>query len=66
MRRNLMCGVVISLCVCFLLAPASAELKLPAILGDNMVLQRDLPVPVWGWAEPGYRPVRRADRFSEG
>ncbi|MBN2021798.1 MAG: sialate O-acetylesterase [Pirellulales bacterium] len=36
-----------------LAAPATAEIKLPAVLGDNMVLQRDVPVPIWGWAEPG-------------
>jgi sialate O-acetylesterase len=27
--------------------------KLPAIFGDHMVLQRDLSVPVWGSADPG-------------
>jgi sialate O-acetylesterase len=30
-----------------------AELKMPEIFSDNMVLQRDMPLPVWGWAEPG-------------
>ncbi len=30
-----------------------AEVKLPAVIGDNMVLQRDQPVPIWGWDEPG-------------
>ena len=30
---------------------ARAELKLPAIFGDNMVLQRDKPVPIWGWSD---------------
>ena len=30
-----------------------AELKLPAIFGDNMVLQQQMPVPIWGWAAPG-------------
>lgn len=34
-------------------ATAGAEVKLPAIFTDNMVLQRDIPVPVWGWAAPG-------------
>jgi sialate O-acetylesterase len=33
--------------------PARADVKLPAILGSGMVLQRDVPVPVWGWADPG-------------
>jgi len=28
-----------------------AEVTLPKVFGDHMVLQRDMPVPVWGWAE---------------
>ena len=28
---------------------ASADVTLPPVLGNGMVLQRDLPVPVWGW-----------------
>jgi len=40
-----------------LLASATAlqasELKLAAVFSDHMVLQRDKPVPVWGWAGPG-------------
>ncbi|NQU24074.1 MAG: hypothetical protein HQ567_22555 [Candidatus Nealsonbacteria bacterium] len=31
--------------------PARAELRLPNVFGDNMVLQRDKRVRVWGWAE---------------
>ncbi|OGV49237.1 MAG: hypothetical protein A2X49_09980 [Lentisphaerae bacterium GWF2_52_8] len=30
-----------------------AEPKLPRIFGENMVLQRDIELPVWGWADPG-------------
>ncbi len=30
-----------------------ADVKLPAIFGDHMVLQRDTSVPVWGTAAPG-------------
>jgi sialate O-acetylesterase len=37
--------------------PAGAELKLPAIFGDNMVLQQQQRVPVWGWAAPGAEVV---------
>ena len=29
------------------------SLKLNGILTENMVLQRDMPAPVWGWADPG-------------
>ncbi len=32
-----------------------ADLKLPAVFGDNMVLQQQLAVPVWGWATPGVK-----------
>jgi sialate O-acetylesterase len=32
---------------------ARADVKLPAIFGDNMVLQADKNLPVWGWATPG-------------
>jgi len=34
-------------------SPASADVKLPAVLGSHMVVQRDVPLPIWGWAEPG-------------
>lgn len=30
-----------------------AAAKLPSFFSDNMVLQREKPVPIWGWAEPG-------------
>lgn len=48
--------------VCFLLlgfavsvtAPAVfGAIKLPAVISDGMVLQRDQPIVLWGWAEPG-------------
>ncbi len=32
---------------------ASADVRLPSVFGDHMVLQREMPVPVWGWAAPG-------------
>jgi sialate O-acetylesterase len=31
----------------------SAGVKLPAVIGDHMVIQQDKPVSVWGWADPG-------------
>lgn len=32
---------------------AFAALKLPTIIGDNMVLQRDQDLKIWGWDDPG-------------
>lgn len=31
---------------------AAAQVRLPKIFGNGMVLQRSAPVPVWGWAAP--------------
>jgi sialate O-acetylesterase len=36
-------------------AQAQADVKLPAIFGDHMVLQQDGKIPVWGWDEPGQK-----------
>jgi sialate O-acetylesterase len=36
-------------------AVCRADVRLPGIFGDNMVLQRDAQVAVWGWAGPGER-----------
>lgn len=33
--------------------PAHAQLKLPKLISDGMVLQRDAPVRIWGWSNPG-------------
>ncbi len=30
-----------------------ADVNMPSLFGDNMVLQRDIPLNVWGWASPG-------------
>ncbi len=35
----------------------SADIKLPAMLSDHMVLQRDRPVPIWGWADAGEKII---------
>ena len=46
---------VLTCCAIVVLASAAARaaVKLPAVIGDNMVLQRGRPVPIWGWADKG-------------
>jgi sialate O-acetylesterase len=34
---------------------ARAEVRLPKLLSSHMVLQRDSPIHLWGWSEPGER-----------
>ena len=31
----------------------SGSVKMPGIFSDNMVIQRDIPVKIWGWADAG-------------
>ncbi len=33
--------------------PVAADVKLPAVLGSHMVLQRNVPLPIWGTADAG-------------
>ncbi len=37
----------------FILQIAKAQVRLPQLIGDGMVLQRDIKTTVWGWASPG-------------
>ena len=51
MKRSLFFFVALLFVLC--LSTGWADVKLPAIFGDHMVLQQKKSVPVWGWAEPG-------------
>lgn len=44
---------LIGLLLCLIQPLAHAEVTLPRVIGNNMVLQRDMQVPVWGWASAG-------------
>ncbi|MHC4167688.1 MAG: sialate O-acetylesterase [Planctomycetota bacterium] len=54
-KRNSL-GESIVLAIALVLLPAGvvfADVRLPAVIGDNMVLQRGEKVSIWGWADPG-------------
>lgn len=43
-----------------------ADVKLPKVFSDNMVLQREMEVPVWGWADSGEKVlVSLGGHFAE-
>ena len=44
-------GLVSFIILCAFTFTVKADVKLPAVFSSNMVLQRDLPVKLWGWAE---------------
>jgi sialate O-acetylesterase len=54
-RRRPSAGVSLLLAALFaaLPAPTRADVRLPKLFSDHMVLQRDAAVPVWGWADAG-------------
>lgn len=44
---------MICLMLGFIGLEAYAEVKLPSVVGSGMVLQRNEPLKIWGWANPG-------------
>lgn len=53
MRRGQLLTVVILGAALGFSAAAQADVRLPHVFGKHMVLQREKPLPVWGWADPG-------------
>jgi len=58
-------AIALVLVAAFSAGPLRANVKLPALISDNMVLQQDLPDNVWGWADPGEKvTVKFADKSA--
>ena len=51
-RRTPYSAALVLLALGLLMSAADADVKLPRIFGSHMVLQREMKLPVWGWAEP--------------
>jgi sialate O-acetylesterase len=51
--KLLYCRINLALAILFIYSLGFAQVKLPAVFGNHMVLQRQQPIPVWGWAKPG-------------
>jgi len=55
---------------CLLLASSAAvlaDVRLPALISDNMVLLQDAKANVWGWADPGEKvTVKLGDKSAQG
>ncbi len=52
------------LLLCLLSAAVQAQLRLPKLISDGMVLQRDTKLNVWGWASPGEKITVRFQNKS--
>jgi len=53
MNRLLLTLAVWTLCVC----GTQAKVRLPHLVGDNMIIQQQTDVRLWGWAQPGSKVV---------
>jgi sialate O-acetylesterase len=59
-RKRTLLGIVFISLLCAGFAPGlSAEVKLPAVIGDHMVIQQGMPVTIWGWAAKSEQVVVR-------
>jgi sialate O-acetylesterase len=43
---------------------ALAQIRLPRLIGDGMVLQRDVDIKIWGWASPGENVMLTFDKIQ--
>ena len=50
----------------FLFFEDFGQIKLPGIFGDHMVIQRNQPVPVWGWSSPDEKVTVTFNRQTKG
>lgn len=57
--------ILISAAILASIFSAWADVKLPAIFGDNMILQQNIKNPVWGWAAPGEKITVKASWGAE-
>jgi len=60
MRRMRMGMAAAAIALAAMMAPAawgarSGTLRVHNIFGSNMVIQRDKPIVIWGWAQPGQK-----------
>ncbi len=60
------CPVLLSLLlvVSASLSQALADVTLPKVIGKRMVLQRDRPLPIWGWAAPDEEVTVKLDEAT--
>src|SRR5262245_3777601 len=52
MKRTLQ-GFSLLFIITFIAVNARADIKLPALISDGMVLQQGMPTPLWGGADEG-------------
>jgi sialate O-acetylesterase len=57
--------LLLAICNLLFLLPIHAEVKLPAIVSSNMVLQRNTTIVLWGWADANEKFTMKASWLKE-
>ena len=52
MNRKVLYHLLAIYCI-FFPSDSFSQIRLPRLISDGMVLQRDTEVKIWGWASPG-------------
>lgn len=52
--KRILLSLYFIFCVALL---GNAQIRLPHIICDSMILQRDIPLKIWGWASPGEQVI---------
>lgn len=53
MKKRKACTLALTLALFLYAVVSSAAVRLPALIADRMVLQRDTELKIWGWADSG-------------
>src|SRR6187551_1393911 len=56
--------ILLCLVILFFLPDAQAQVRLPKLISDGMVLQRDATIKIWGWAVAGEKVTVRINGKS--
>ncbi len=64
MRNLTYKSIIVLLLAAILPLTSLADVRLPAVIGSNMVLQQKTDAPLWGWADPGEKVYVKASWLS--
>ena len=53
MKKSLFLTLSLFCMAVLMSAQTPGKITLPKLISDNMVLQRDVELDIWGWADPG-------------
>ena len=60
-HRLAIAGMALMILSAAVVSQTRADVTVPSVIGSHMVLQRDQPLPIWGWADPGERVTVELD-----